>query len=223
MHPVVLTTALLVYLPTPPSSQASCERGPGAGSGGLILRFVVVNVSLLGRWPVAICVAVAAALLVGGCGGSDSPDTGMATHPSYGHATAGGLRLTHGYVPEPASPAVAAAYFTVRNTGSSADTLTKVSTPAAAEAGLHRYAKSSGGAERMVPLRGGLRIPAHGTVTLHPGGIHVMLMEPGHALHKGRQVKLRLTFRHAGRVTLPVPVVATSDAPQPMHSGMNMS
>lgn len=185
-----------------------------------------MNVSSIDRRLAVGGLVVGAVLLAGGCGAhdaSDPPATPASAHPSYGHAAVGRLLLTHGYVPEPASPSVAAAYFTVRNDGASADTLTKVSSPAAADSGLHHYVTSSGGAERMVPLRGGLRVPAHTTVTLHSGGVHVMLMKPTRTLHKGQHVTLRLIFRHAGKVTMSVPVVATSGAPQPMHSGMDMS
>ena len=98
------------------------------------------------------------------------------------------------------------------DTGSQPDVLVSaVSTP---EAQVSLMSESvSGGAETMTPLSGGLPVPAHGRVTLGPGGYHLMLTNPSTPLEQGDTVRLALRFEHAGTVTLEVPVTSLlSDA-----------
>ena len=54
-------------------------------------------------------------------------------------------------------------------------------------------------------------IPAHGTLSLSPFGLDIVLRDPG-SLTVGATVPLVLTFRHAGRVTV-YPAVAQPDTP----------
>ena len=111
------------------------------------------------------------------------------------------------YVREPASPDVAAAYFTVYNTTGADDTLTKVSTGAGADAELHAN-------DSMTVTLGGLRIPAHSSVTLSPGKGHVMIERIYGTLNPGQTVDLELDFAKAGPVIVSAPVIAIR-APAP--------
>jgi copper(I)-binding protein len=144
-----------------------------------------------------------------------------------GHGRLGALTVTGAYVPVPASPDVAAAYFTVHNHASSTDTLTAISSPLTSNAHLHHYIRS-GGAERMAPLAR-LTIPAHGAGVLRPGGNHVMLMHPNRPLRQGDSITLRLHFTRAGNLTITVPVVSAAGpaagsggTPMPNMSAMPM-
>jgi copper(I)-binding protein len=144
-----------------------------------------------------------------------------------GHGRLGALTVTGAYVPAPASPDVAAAYFTVHNHASSADTLTAISSPLTSNVHLHHYVRS-GGAERMAPLAR-LTTPAHSTGVLVPGGNHVMLMHPKRQLRQGDSITLRLHFTRAGTLTLTVPVVSAAGpagvsggTPMPNMSGTKM-
>ena len=47
---------------------------------------------------------------------------------TLGAAAVGDLRLSGGYIPEPASPDVAAAYLTITDTGSRSDRVTRLTT-----------------------------------------------------------------------------------------------
>jgi copper(I)-binding protein len=46
-----------------------------------------------------------------------------------------------------------------------------------------------------------LAIPAHGTLSLSPFGLDIVLQDPG-SLTVGATVPLVLTFRHTGRITV---------------------
>jgi copper(I)-binding protein len=111
------------------------------------------------------------------------------------------------YVREPASPDVAAAYFTVYNTTGSDDTLTQVHTGAGADNELH-----ANGSMTMTP--GGLRIPAHSSVTLSPGKGHVMIERIYGTLEPGQTVDIELDFAKAGPVIVEAKVIAIG-APAP--------
>ncbi len=105
------------------------------------------------------------------------------------------------YIREPASPDVAAAYFTVYNTTAADDTLTKVSTGAGADAELH-----ANGSMTVTP--GGLRIPAHSSVTLSPGKGHVMIERIYGTLKPGQTVDIELDFAKAGPVIVSARVIS---------------
>lgn len=124
------------------------------------------------------------------------------------------------YIPQQASPDVAAAYLRMTNTGSTADTLTGASSPAARMVMLHETV-SEGAAEAMVALAA-LPVPAHGTVAMTVGRRHLMLMNPTTMLEQGARVALTLHFARAGDVTLMVPVVGftgTQDGSGPTPAG----
>ncbi len=108
-------------------------------------------------------------------------------------ASRAGIRIENAWVPLPPPGAdVAAAYFTVRNTTREPAVLVDVSSPLASEAMLHET-KVVGGQSRMRMLER-LVIPAGGSVTLHPGAIHLMLEGLGKPLAVGQEVPLVLRF-----------------------------
>jgi putative copper resistance protein D len=162
--------------------------------------------------PALVGLAFAATACGGGSSGSLQV-TNTSLGVTGGHAEVGDLSITRAYIPSPATPSLAAAYFTVTNSGSSADKLLRVTSGDFASAMLHRYATSSNGLERMIMLPGGVIVPAHGQLTLTPGSYHLMLQRPSQALRKGMTEKLTLDFAHAGSVSLVVPVVADTGLP----------
>ena len=118
----------------------------------------------------------------------------------YARSNAPRLRVTGAYVPAPASPDVAAAYFTVLDSGRTGDVLTGVASDASAETMLHR---STGQKMEMV---GSVRVPAHGRLVFAPGGYHVMLDKPVRRLRPGDHVTLTLRFRRSAAITVTAPV-----------------
>jgi periplasmic copper chaperone A len=105
----------------------------------------------------------------------------------------------------PKGAAVGAGYLTILNNGAAPDSLTG----GAADFGaieIHEM-KSEDGVMQMRQITGGLAIPAHGSVTLAPGGYHLMFTHLSHPLTKGETVKATLNFEHAGAVAVEFKVV----------------
>ncbi len=76
-----------------------------------------------------------------------------------------------------AKPGLGAAYLTVTNPGSDPATLIGVSSPDAAMVEIHQTMADDEGTMSMHELPDGIEIGAGETVTLEPGGLHLMLME----------------------------------------------
>ncbi len=89
-------------------------------------------------------------------------------------------------------------YLTITDTGP-ADTLTGVSTPVAAMAGLHETVNDNG-VMKMRPVAE-LPIAPGKPVTLAPGGYHIMLMDLKQSLKEGDSFPVTLSFAKAGQVT----------------------
>ena len=101
--------------------------------------------------------------------------------------------------------------------GTAADAVTGFSTPAAANAMLHR-SESVGGVMEMRPVEN-LPLQAGQDVKLTPGGLHVMLMGLKHPLKPGDHFPLTVTFAHAAPVTVDV-TVGRAGASGPAMSAM---
>ena len=112
--------------------------------------------------------------------------------------TLGALVIDHPVI-RVASPVAktGAGFMTIRNTGKQADRLLSVSTDASNRADLHGTIRD-GSVMRMRAQAGGVPVPAGGTVTFAPGGLHVMFIGLKAAVPEGRLVKARLTFEKAG-------------------------
>ncbi len=98
---------------------------------------------------------------------------------------------------------VGAAYLTITNNGSEDDTLVSAASPAAGAVQLHNMSVENG-VMKMKEMKGGIPIPAGETVTLKPGGFHIMLMQLSHQLKEGSTVPVTLNFQKAGTVTLDI-------------------
>ena len=180
------------------------------------------------RRQAVVGLGMALSALVGlvGCGGHASARTNRsspssAVAVSTGHASIGRLTITGGYIPQPASPDVAAAYLTISNAGGTADSVTKLTTSVTG-AVMAMNETDHDGVGTMTGLRT-VTIPAHGRVSLTPGHSHLMLENPTSRLRVGQHVSIAITFAHAGTVTLIVPVVpitglATAPSMYPMTS-----
>ena len=92
-----------------------------------------------------------------------------------------------------------AAYLSIVNTGGRSDRLLAVRSPVCAAAEIHETLVH-GDRVRMRPVAGGVAIPAHATVELEPGGLHVMLTGMHHELLVGERFELVLVFERAGEL-----------------------
>jgi copper(I)-binding protein len=103
----------------------------------------------------------------------------------------------------------AAAYMNVQNNSDSPATLTAAASPACGMLMLHKSEDSSGMSMMMdVPS---ITIPAHGSVTLAPGGYHLMCMQPD--MKVGDTVKLTLTFQNGAKLDVSAPVYGAQSSP----------
>ncbi|WP_116084620.1 DUF1775 domain-containing protein [Tropicimonas sp. IMCC34011] len=138
-------------------------------------------------------------------------------HGHHGHshgaaegdaASVGDLRITGASLQATApNQPVAGGYMTVANTGETDDVLISVSSSVSRRGEVHEMSMD-GDVMRMREVEGGLSIPAGETVTLEPGGLHIMLMDLEGPLSEGESAEVTLTFEEAGDVTLTLPIVS---------------
>ena len=100
---------------------------------------------------------------------------------------------------------VAGGFLTIVNAGNEADRLIAASTPVAGESQLHEM-KMEGDVMKMAELANGIEVPAGATVTLAPGGLHLMFMQLKEPLVEGTKVPVTLTFEKAGTVEIELDV-----------------
>ena len=92
---------------------------------------------------------------------------------------------------------------TIMNHGA-ADRLISAAAPISAKTELHTHINDNGVMRmRKIPA---IDLPAGETVTLKPGGLHVMFMGLKAPLQEGGSFPLTLTFEKAGTVTVQVSV-----------------
>jgi copper(I)-binding protein len=96
----------------------------------------------------------------------------------------------------------AAAYMTLRNTGSADAVLTGAASPDCGALMLHKSEDKSGMAMMMAVPK--ITIPAGGEVALAPGGYHLMCMQP--KMKRGEHVPVSLKFADGSIVLLVLPV-----------------
>lgn len=96
-----------------------------------------------------------------------------------------------------------AAYATISSV--EGDRLLGAASPAAAMVQVHDTTVE-GGVAKMREIEGGLEIPPGGSVSLEPGGKHIMLMGLAGPLMEGEEITLTFTFEKAGAIEVAAPV-----------------
>jgi hypothetical protein len=121
--------------------------------------------------------------------------------PAFAHSVnVGSLEITDLWArATPPKAPTAGGFLTITNNGTDDDTLVAVSTPMAGKSELHKM-EMKDGVMIMRPVEGGITIPAGGSVTLAPGGLHLMFMKLTGAFKEGETVPVTLTFAKAGSV-----------------------
>ena len=137
--------------------------------------------------------AALAALLLAACDLRDSPPQ-IAVGDAWARAS----------LPGQSSAAV---YLTIRNSGGP-DRLEAVSSPIG-EAAVHE-SSTSAGVIRMRPVAA-VEMPAGSTVSLRPGGTHIMLTGLRAPLAAGSSFPLRLDFQRSGTKDVQVAVRAPGE------------
>jgi periplasmic copper chaperone A len=98
-------------------------------------------------------------------------------------------------------------YVTITNKGTVPDRLVAARSAASAKVEIHEM-KMDGSVMRMRELEKGLEIPPGATVTLKPGGYHIMFMELRAPFAKDAKVPVTLVFEKAGTIDVPFTVQA---------------
>ncbi|GES30778.1 copper chaperone PCu(A)C [Streptomyces angustmyceticus] len=145
------------------------------------------------RTTLAAALALTASLALAGCGGADGAPR---------------LKVAGPYMPQPVDRNMAGAYFTVENSGGSADKLTSVTSDLSKDITLH---KTVGTKMEQVDS---MAIPAGGELRLSRGGNHLMFMGLKKKPAEGDTVTLELHFATAEPVKVTVPVKAATYAPK---------
>jgi copper(I)-binding protein len=127
---------------------------------------------------------------------------------------AGALRLENPWTRAANAGGQGGGFLVIRNTGAAADRLLSAASPAAQRMELHTHVRD-GEVMRMRPVND-IPVPGNGSVTLQPGGLHLMLIGLTQPLAVGQSVPVTLRFERAGEVTINLAVQAAG-ARQPGH------
>ena len=122
----------------------------------------------------------------------------------------------------PKGASVGGGYLTITNTGNETYHLIGGSTPVSKKFEVHEMTMENG-VMKMRPVKGGIEIKPGETVTLKPGGYHVMFVQLNRQLTKGEHFKATLDFAKAGKVDVDFTVeglAATNAGGDMDHGGM---
>lgn len=112
---------------------------------------------------------------------------------------------------------VGGGYVTITNNGTEADRLIGAESAFSPDVQVHEMAVIDD-VMQMSQLPDGLDIPAGETVTLAPGGLHLMFMQISQPFIEGEMVPVTLTFEHAGEVEIELAVEAFGASSMSDHS-----
>lgn len=145
--------------------------------------------------------------MAGMSGGSMSDDAASAVPENAAKAKLGSLVLTDGYLKAmvPGQP-VGGGFVTIRNDGKEPDKLVSISTPLSTRGELHEMSMQ-GSIMKMRKVPDDFAIAPGQTLTMEPGGYHLMFMGMKMPFKAGDTVTVTLTFEKAGKVDLAMPVV----------------
>ena len=134
----------------------------------------------------------------------------------------GALHLSQPWIrPTPNAAPTAAGYLTVINHGGTPDRLLGGTSPDALSVEPHSMSMA-GGIMRMRLLPNGFEIASGATLTLSPGGGHLMLIGPKRPFKAGDRVPATLRFARAGEVKVYFTVQADAPGAGSAKPGMAM-
>jgi len=113
---------------------------------------------------------------------------------------------------------VAAGYLTITNAGTRPDRLIGATTEATPTVELHSMSTEDG-MMKMAEIADGIEIPPGGSVSLAPGGAHIMFIGPRAPFSEGECVAVTLTFEQAGELPVMLNVGAVGASSAPAHQG----
>jgi periplasmic copper chaperone A len=138
--------------------------------------------------------------VVGLAGAALATVFGAAACSSANHAGGSGIVTNGAYVEQPASAGqTTVGYLDIRNNGA-ADELLSVSTSVGGAVEL-RGPVGKGVSPVVMHTIKDIPIPSDKTTQLIPNSFHLLITDPG-AMHDGKDIYLKLTFAHAGSMTV---------------------
>ncbi|WNM27476.1 copper chaperone PCu(A)C [Demequina capsici] len=142
-----------------------------------------------------IALIATAALALTAC----STSTSTSTDAGGDTGTSPAVTVTDAWV-KAVDDGMTGAFGIVTNETDADVTIVSAATDAAAMVQLHETVVDASGATAMQEVDGGFTIPAGGTLTLEPGGNHLMLMDVADPLQPGDQVTVTLTLSDGSTV-----------------------
>lgn len=165
-------------------------------------------------------VALISLLALGAC--SKAPETAAENPPPAPAPVTAKLEISLPWAAvTPTGAKVGAGYLTIANPGE-ADKLLGAASPRAKKVEVHEM-KMEGAMMSMRPVES-LDVPAGATITLAPGGYHLMFIDIDAPFVEGQTIPVTLTFEKAGAVdvALSVSKAAPAAAAAGDASGMKM-
>jgi len=143
---------------------------------------------------------------------------GLLATPAWAHDyKLGSLEIDHPWTrATPPTAPTGGGFLTVTNKGTTPDKLVSAKSPAAGAVEIHEM-KMEGNVMRMRELPSGLEIAPGATVTLAPGGLHLMMMGLKAPLKQGEKVPVTLVFEKAGKIDVELAVEAMGATPGAHH------
>ena len=121
-----------------------------------------------------------------------------------------------------AEEGMSAAFGTLSNSGDDDVTVVSVASDASPMLELHETVANDTGEMVMREVDGGFVIPAGGTLTLEPGGSHIMLMDLAAPLKAGDEVAYTMTFSDGSTLEFATPVKDYEGANETYQGEMDM-
>ncbi|WP_022880169.1 copper chaperone PCu(A)C [Microbacterium sp. B19] len=121
-----------------------------------------------------------------------------------------------------ADAGMSAGFGELRNDGDSDLTVVSATSPATSAMELHETVQNESGQMVMRPIEGGFVIPAHGSITLEPGGNHLMFMDVTSPLRVGDETTITLTFADDSTAQITAPVKEFAGANENYEGDMDM-
>jgi copper(I)-binding protein len=128
------------------------------------------------------------------------------------------VTIADGWV-KAADSGMSAAFGELTNSGSDDVTVVSATTEASPMLELHETVANESGEMIMREIEGGFVIPAGDTLSLEPGGSHIMLMDLRDPLEAGEEVTFTLTFVDDSTYEFTVPVKDYSGANENYEGG----
>jgi len=118
-----------------------------------------------------------------------------------------------------AESGMSAAFGEIENEGTEEVTVVSATTEASSMLELHETLENEAGEMVMRQIDGGFVIPAGASLSLAPGGNHIMLMDLTAPLKAGEEVTFTLTFSDDSTFAFTAPVKDYSGANETYDSG----